>query len=293
MINKVQNYQIESLLDEEIQKFANDSNYFFSNCKNITYTDYNKNDDSNFNSSYRILKVFNYPINRYKTNITRKKSFNKSNKILENSKTSLYYLKKSNNNKSHKYLLSNNRKIKSKFNIINLDLPKKNNGRRKNSIGKPNKSKQNKSCSYLKKSNCKKINLRKNSVNKINKSANKTMSINKNLIKKHNYTTKGLLSDSRWKINITKVKKELDDIKSKIKNCKRSNKQIGNRLEKIGKFERNNKIEDKKINEMKEIYKKEKIKYKLSENIRKKQKDLINNLAKEIENMKCCCNHLH
>ena len=95
------------------------------------------------------------------------------------------------------------------------------------------------------------------------------------------------------KNNYLKIKKELVVIKSKIKICKINNKQIGNRLIKIEKFERNSKIKDKKISEIKEEYKKEKVKYELSEKIRKKQKDLIYNLVREIENMKSCCKHLH
>ena len=292
MLNRVQNFQIEKLLDEEIQKLSNNKNYFFSNYKNKINTDFSRNSEGNFNSSYTIFKTFNSSSNKYKKKAGRKKSFNKSIKIQENPKALLYCSKK-NNNQSYKYLLTNNKAMKNKSDILNLGATNKFTKSQKIINGSIYKLKQNKSCSYIRKSNNKKPNVRKKSINKTNKSISKTTSKNKSIIKKHSYTLKNLLPNENWKNNYLKVKKELDGIKLKIKYCKRSNKQIGIRLEKIGKFEKNDRVEDKKINEMKKTYKIEKVKYELSENIRKKQKNLINNLAKEIENMKNCCNHLH
>ena len=181
-MNKIQNIQIEKILDEGIQKFTNDNNYFSSNYRNINNTYFSRNDIKNYNSSYKILKTFNHSLNKNKNNTIRKKSFNKPNKIQKNPKSTTYFLSRNNNN-THKYILTNNKTMENRFGILSFGSASKKTRNRKNSNGN---LMQNNTCPFMKRENSKKTSIRKKSINKRNKSVGQITPMNKSVIKKHN-----------------------------------------------------------------------------------------------------------
>ena len=297
MLNERKNIQIENLLDEEILKFTKNSNNLFSNNKphnfhgisNIINNQLTPNYKKNFNTM-SLNNIYNHKNNRKICDLDGK------------------------NNISYNDINKNDEIINNTINILNMDTVNKKKSRNeiiKNKHNKNNdKLKKAKSFSYTNiKSKNKTINnmSKEKSIKKINNNNNNNL----NYIPKENSSINnlnGLLAGEKikkvrtvkcsskkeiWKSNCLMIKKDIDNIKLQTMNCTKNINDIEKRLDKIRKFERNDKLEKKKVSEMNQKVKKLKIKYQLSETIRKKQIDLINILEKEIENMKCYCNHFH
>ena len=128
------------------------------------------------------------------------------------------------------------------------------------------------------------------SVNNIkkNKTFNRSMT-NKLFGSKLNINRTGSIEQNRnniWKNKLLKVNEEIKDIKNKIKNVKKNNEIIEQRLQYVKEKEENKDILYETNIKIKDYNIKLSEKYKISELIRKKQIDLIIKMQKEVNNMK-------